>query len=162
MNLNAVPVSSSEFRVPSSETVAVERLAGNVTLTEGEKIAEASRQFEAILLRQILAETQKPVITSKFSDNSAAASIYRDLIGNQLADSISKSGAVGLASSLGQQLDRQAGTASRAGHAHLPEALPTAPSATSVVRPPFAAPAARRTDASESQTTTTPPPLSCT
>ena len=80
-----------------------ERLAGNSALTNQEKITEASRQFEAILLRQILAATQKTVIPSKFADNSTAASIYRDMITNQLADSISKSGAFGLAKTFEQQ-----------------------------------------------------------
>jgi peptidoglycan hydrolase FlgJ len=84
--------------------VAPERLAGNSTLTESEKITEASRQFEAILLRQILEETQKTVISSKFSDNSTAGGIYRDMVTNQLADSISKSGSFGLAGIFERQL----------------------------------------------------------
>src|SRR6266853_3258371 len=75
--------------------IAPERLANNTALTEQQKIAEASRQFEAILLRQILAATQKTVIPSKFADNSTAADIYRDMITSQLADSISKSGSLG-------------------------------------------------------------------
>jgi flagellar protein FlgJ len=86
--------------------IAPERLAGNTALTDRQKIAEASRQFEAILLRQILAATQKPVIPSKLVDNSTAADIYRDMITNQLADSISKSGGFGLAKTFEQQLTR--------------------------------------------------------
>jgi peptidoglycan hydrolase FlgJ len=89
--------------------IAPERLAGNTALTERQKIAEASRQFEAILLRQILAATQKTVIPSKFADNSTAADIYRDMITTQLADSISKSGSFGLAKTFEQQLTRPAG-----------------------------------------------------
>lgn len=86
--------------------IAPERLANNAALTEQEKIGEASRQFEAILLRQILSMTQKPVITSKFTDNSTASEIYRDLVTNQLADSISKSGSFGLAQTFDHQLTR--------------------------------------------------------
>lgn len=110
MNLtpnNGVSGVGTPHRALDSGGVSLERLAGNASLTEHEKLAEVSRQFEAVLLRQILAETQKPVIKSKFSDNSTASSIYRDLIGNQLAESISQTGAVGLAKCLGQQLDRQ-------------------------------------------------------
>jgi Rod binding domain-containing protein len=87
--------------------IPLERLSGNATLTDQEKIGEVSRQFEAVLVRKILAETQKPVIKNKFSDNSTAGNIYRDLIGNQIADSITKSGAIGLAKSLGGQLNHQ-------------------------------------------------------
>jgi len=86
--------------------IAPERLANNSALSEQEKIGEASRQFEAILLRQILSMTQKPVITSKFTDNSTASEIYRDLVTNQLADSISKSGSFGLAQTFDHQLTR--------------------------------------------------------
>lgn len=89
--------------------IAPERLAGNAALTEQQKIAEASRQFEAILLRQILAATQKTIIPSKFADNSTAAGIYRDMITNQLADSISKSGSFGLAKTFERQLTRPSG-----------------------------------------------------
>ena len=83
-----------------------ERLANNPALSEREKITEASRQFEAVLLRQILETTQKTVIKSKFAENSTATSVYRDMITNQLAESISKSGAFGVAKVVEQQLNR--------------------------------------------------------
>jgi Rod binding domain-containing protein len=95
--------------------IAPERLANNPQLTEQQKIAEASRQFESILLKQILEGSQKTVIKSKFSDDSTASGIYHDMITTQLADSISKSGAFGLAKTFEHQLDRP--TASAAPHA---------------------------------------------
>ena len=82
-------------------------LAGNTALTETEKIGELSRQFEAVLLRQILAQTQKTVIKSNLTEESAENSIYQDMITNQLADCISKSGSLGLARSLEHELGRQ-------------------------------------------------------
>jgi Rod binding domain-containing protein len=84
--------------------IAPEALAGNSKLTEPEKIAEASRQFESMLLRQILSETQKPVIKSEFTDNSTAAGIYQDFITNQLSECLSKSGAFGFAKTFERQL----------------------------------------------------------
>ena len=91
--------------------IAPERLAGNTSLSEQQKIAEAGRQFEAMLLRQILAASQKTVIVSRFTDNSTAAGIYRDMVTNQLADSISRSGAFGLAKTFEQQLTTAPATA---------------------------------------------------
>jgi peptidoglycan hydrolase FlgJ len=85
----------------------VERLAGNKVLTESEKISEISRQFEAVLLRQILASAQKTVIPSKLNPESAASGIYKDMITNQLADTISHSGALGLGDTLAHELTRQ-------------------------------------------------------
>ncbi len=96
--------------------IAPERLAGNPRLSREQKIAEASRQFEAVLLRQILGDAQKTVIPSEFSDQSTAAGIYQDLSTSTLADSISKSGALGLARAFEQQLNRQAGVVPKAGH----------------------------------------------
>jgi Rod binding domain-containing protein len=113
-----------------------ELLSDNKQLTEDQKVGEVARQFEAILLRQILESTQKTVIPSKFSDNSTAASIYHDLVTHQLADSISKSGTLGLAKTLQHQLTRQLHPASTAGHDRQPEALPTAHAGSGVARPP--------------------------
>lgn len=84
--------------------VALESLAANKNLTEQEKIAEASKQFEAIMLRQILAEAQKSEVKTEFSDNSTASGIYKDFVTDQLASSMSRSGGIGLAKSFEQQL----------------------------------------------------------
>ena len=89
--------------------IAPERLAHNPQLTERQKIAEASRQFESILLKQVLDASQKTVIKSKYSDESTASGIYHDMITTQLADSISKSGKFGLAKTFEQQLNRPEG-----------------------------------------------------
>jgi flagellar protein FlgJ len=81
-----------------------EALAGNKQLTKEQKIAEASKQFEAIMLRQILAEAQKSSIKTEFTDNSTASSIYKDFVTEQLANSMSHSGGIGLAKTFEQQL----------------------------------------------------------
>jgi Rod binding domain-containing protein len=87
--------------------VPPEQLAGNSQLSEEQKIGEVARQFEAILLRQILESSQKPLIRSRYTDQSTAAGIYRDQVTQQLADSISKSGTLGLARTLEHQLTHQ-------------------------------------------------------
>jgi Rod binding domain-containing protein len=87
--------------------IPLERLAGNPNVTEAEKTAEVSRQFEAILLRQILQQSQKSVFPSSLTKETAASGIYQDMITNQLADGISKSGSLGLAKSFKSQLSRQ-------------------------------------------------------
>ena len=87
-----------------TDHVSLESLAGNKNLTEDQKIGEVSKQFEAILLRQFLSESQKTVIQSEFADNSTSAGIYQDFITNQLADSLSRSGGIGLAKTFENQL----------------------------------------------------------
>ena len=66
--------------------------------------AEACRQFEALLLRQILGQARRPVLNPKSESGGTAGSIYRDMITERLSDSMSKGGGIGLARSLEQQL----------------------------------------------------------
>ena len=113
--MNIYPTSSAGPKDLSN--IRVEDLAGNKNITEQQKIGEASRQFEAIMLRQILSEAQKPVITSEFTDNSTAAGIYQDFTTNALADSMSKAGTLGLAKVFEQQLSHPITKASGAAKA---------------------------------------------
>lgn len=96
-------ISALQPKIDASH-VSLESLADNQALSQQQKIAEASRQFEAVLLRQFLSESQQPVISSEFSDNSNTAGIYQDMITNQLADSLSRGGGIGLAKTFEQQL----------------------------------------------------------
>jgi len=82
-------------------------LAGNPNISEKDKVAEVSRQFEAVLLRQILQETRKSSTTSASSGDATTSGIYDDMVNNQLADCISRSGSFGLAQSLQGNLVHQ-------------------------------------------------------
>ena len=90
----------------------LECLANNPTLSEAEKVAEVSRQFEALLLRQILNDAYKTKFASSWNPPSVAKDIYQDMITTQLADSISQSGKFGLASGFQRQLTRPVRNAS--------------------------------------------------
>jgi Rod binding domain-containing protein len=104
MNISAL---QSQAAVKSAD-VPLDKLASNPNLSEPQKAAEACRQFEAVLLRQILGDARKTVISSSISGaKSTTAGIYQDMVNNQLADSISKSGAFGLAKNLQAQLVHQ-------------------------------------------------------
>ena len=87
-----------------AEAMPLAKLEASTKVAESDKLKEVSRKFEAILLRQILEETQRPVFTSALVGNSTADGIYRDVIVNQLAEAISKSGTLGLAASLSREL----------------------------------------------------------
>ncbi|MGO8677422.1 MAG: rod-binding protein [Limisphaerales bacterium] len=90
-----------------AEDIALDRLASNPRLSEPEKITAASHAFEALLLRQVLQEAQRPVFQSKYANDSTTHGIYRDMVVEQLADSIAKSNSLGLAQSLAKGLQRQ-------------------------------------------------------
>jgi flagellar protein FlgJ len=90
-----------------ADELPLERLATAASVADRDKVAELTRQFEAVLLRQILAEAQKPVFKSSFNPDSVAGGIYRDLVTERLADQISRHGGLGVGQSLAAQLDRE-------------------------------------------------------
>src|SRR5919112_231890 len=90
--------------------IPLEKLATSKALTEQQKTSEMTRQFEALLLRQILNDAQKPAFKSKYAATGVSSAIYQDLMVNQLADGISSSRTVGLAQELETQVSRQSDT----------------------------------------------------
>lgn len=116
--MNIPPITPSPDLDPAN--VPIDDLAGNKSLTRQQKIHEASREFESIMLKQILSEMQKPVITSEFTDDSTAAGIYQDYVTNALAESMSKSGSFGFAKIFEEQLSPPA-----AKSAHHPATAPS-------------------------------------
>src|ERR1700677_4742034 len=104
--MNIPPVQSSADI--DTSTVPIEDLAGNKHLTKQQKIHEASRQFEAIMLQQMLSEMQKPITNGELDDDSTASGIYQDYMTNALAQSMSKTDAFGFAKIFEQQLSPHA------------------------------------------------------
>lgn len=87
-----------------SDTLSPEQVLRSSRLTEAEKVASLSQGFEAILLRSVLENAQKPLLSDDPEANATSAGIYRDMICNQLAESISRSGTLGLCREFQQQL----------------------------------------------------------
>jgi len=92
-------------RVDASQ-LPLQSLAGNPNVSDADKVAEVAREFEAVLLRQILGDIRNPVLASAEGD-PAVNGIYSAMINNQLPASISLSGGFGLARSLTSQLTHQ-------------------------------------------------------
>ncbi len=104
MNL---PIQSIQPRVNASE-LSPEMLARSTQVSERDKTREVARQFEAVLLRQILQSAHKTGLEGLTGgESSASKDVYFDMMNYHLADSISRSGGLGLASALEAQLIRQ-------------------------------------------------------
>lgn len=99
-------ISSINSQVKASD-ISIEKMASNANVSEKDKIAEVSRQFEAMLLRQILSEAQKTQLCKDSEPSSSVSQIYKDMVTTQMADNISRSREVGLSSMLEAQLGRQ-------------------------------------------------------
>lgn len=91
----------------NASQIPIENLAADKRLSEAQKIGEVARQFEAVLLRQILSEAQKKIFHSTADPDSMAGGIYRDMMTDQLAEKISSSGSFGLARVLERQLKQE-------------------------------------------------------
>jgi flagellar protein FlgJ len=113
--MNVLPL---QPRVNAAD-LPIEQLAANPNVSDHDKVVETCRQFEAVLLRQILGEARKTVIADGETDSNVT-SIYNDMVTKQLADSISQSGAFGLAKSLESQLIRQVLPPAQPGNATAP------------------------------------------
>ncbi|MBI2949673.1 MAG: rod-binding protein [Verrucomicrobia bacterium] len=96
--------SSPVARKLNPSDLPLDRLVSNRGLSEKEKLAGISHHFEAILLRQFLNDAQKPLLKSKGAMLGASHDIYQDMIVNQLAEAISKTGTFGLANSFQAQM----------------------------------------------------------
>ena len=107
---------SSLQPVVSVTQLPLEQPHDNSHLSEQEQLNELCREFEALLVRQILRQARQTVFPSMFDSESTTSGIYQDMINNQLAESISQGGTFGLANSLQAQLNRQIGSKSSVSH----------------------------------------------
>ena len=72
--------------------------------TEEAKIAEVSKQFEAIILRNFLKDSLKPVFKTYLNQENSQNSIYRYHLVDSLAESMSQREALGISNMLQMQL----------------------------------------------------------
>jgi Rod binding domain-containing protein len=72
--------------------------------TEEAKIDEVSRQFEAIILRNFLKDSMKPVFQTYLNKENSQNSIYRYHLVDSLAESMSQRQALGISNILQMQL----------------------------------------------------------
>jgi Rod binding domain-containing protein len=88
----------------------LERLANSGQVSKQEKIGEAARQFEAVLLRQILSQAQKPLFkNSLIPGGGTTNAFYQDMVTQQLADRISEGGSFGFGTVLKRELTAEYG-----------------------------------------------------
>jgi Rod binding domain-containing protein len=72
--------------------------------TEEAKIDEVSRQFEAVILRNFLKDSLKPVFQTYLNKENSQNSIYRYHLVDSLAESMSEGQALGISNILQMQL----------------------------------------------------------
>jgi len=104
-----IPALSS--KTVNATELPLEKLENNPSVSESDKISAVGQQFEAVMLRQILTDATKNMFGSSDNSESSSNSIYQDMVTNTLADSMSRSGGMGLARVLAKQLQHECKTA---------------------------------------------------
>jgi Rod binding domain-containing protein len=117
----AIPSINPRAKVNPSD-IPLEKLATSKALTDQQKTSEMTRQFESVLLRQILNDAQKPAFKSKYASSGVSAAIYQDQMVTQLADKISSARTLGLGKELEAQVSRQINPHNPLAAAHAPAA----------------------------------------
>jgi Rod binding domain-containing protein len=84
-----------------------EQLLTSSVIDEQGKVAELARQFEAVMLRQMLRDARQPSPDGILGEGSSESRAYHDIVTERLADTMSRGGGLGVASSLQAQLLRQ-------------------------------------------------------
>jgi flagellar protein FlgJ len=109
MEVSSINSAADARRVFATETGA--GTASSSAQPSAKQIQAAARQFEAIILRQLLSPAIEPLMSHGLGGNSAGkgsgsggGGVYGYLVTDVLANSLSQGGGLGLARMLGKQL----------------------------------------------------------
>lgn len=103
--MNVTPLTGAQAPLPPIDPAGGDALrTAQANPTDKTKLAEASRQFEGVLLRQFLSESLKSL-----TNNGASGQVYGYFLNDAIADSITKGGGLGLASVFQAQIAGQKG-----------------------------------------------------
>jgi peptidoglycan hydrolase FlgJ len=107
-------ISSLRAATPSSAMFAARDpgLGAASARPGAEDVKKAAKQFEAILVRQLLAPAIEPMMKGSFGGSGAGAGVYGYMLTDVLANSVSQGGGLGLAAILESQLSPRADASS--------------------------------------------------
>lgn len=95
---------SSIIRVGPGHGMSLEAMAGNPSIPEEDKQAEALRQFEGILLREVLRDTVESMVGAGIEGGQTQKAVYSHWMANQLIDSLTAGGGLGIARTVQEAL----------------------------------------------------------
>ncbi|MGF1449098.1 MAG: rod-binding protein [Opitutales bacterium] len=102
MEINPTSLSSAQ---PLLDSAQLKSMTVDGALTVSQQEAEAARQFEAVLLRQISKNAFQPLFSGAMGGGSGGA-VYEYFLTDAIAQGLSQGGGLGIASVIQQQLSR--------------------------------------------------------
>lgn len=109
MNVSAINSVNEAKRLLASETnTGADGAALSPAQKRKKEVAQAAKQFEAIILRQLISPAIEPLMSNgvggKGKGGSGGGGVYGYMLTDVMADSLSKGGGLGLSKILEQQL----------------------------------------------------------
>ena len=91
---------------PLGSNMDLTQLANNSQLNEADKLEAAAKEFEVVLVKQVLKSAQQPLTESgsTFFPTHGTGAIYGDMMIDTLSGSVGRAGQLGLARLFQQQL----------------------------------------------------------
>ena len=93
----------SSLKAQLSGNSAASPAASKASTQDAKKIEDSAKQFEAMMVRQIIGEAFKPSTTAK-GQSMPGSDIYQSFMTDTVADNISKGGSLGISHLLQSQL----------------------------------------------------------
>ena len=82
-------------------------MAHSKNISEQERNAAVSQQFESVLVKQFLKEALKPMFQGVFNEDAGAHRMYRHFFTDAISESIAQGGGFGVSNILQQQLNQK-------------------------------------------------------
>ncbi len=95
-------IPSLNAHLPKMTDAAMKK--GATSAQDAKKIEDSAKQFEAMMIRQVLSDTFKPSPTAAKGQSMPGSDIYQSFMTDTVADSISKGGSLGISHLFQSQL----------------------------------------------------------
>ncbi|MEC8419649.1 MAG: hypothetical protein VXZ32_00855 [Verrucomicrobiota bacterium] len=105
-------IASSNDKYVGMDSSILMEMAHSKNISQKQKNAAVSQQFEAVLVKQFLKEALKPMFEGVFNEDAGAHRMYRHFFTDAISESVAQGGGFGVSNILQQQLNQKISTPS--------------------------------------------------
>jgi Rod binding domain-containing protein len=99
-------IGNSDNKYVGMNTSMLMEMAHSKSISEKQRNAAVSQQFEAVLVKQFLKEALKPMFKGVFNEDGGAHRMYRHFFTDAISESVAQGGGFGVSNILQQQLNQ--------------------------------------------------------
>jgi len=105
-------IASTNDKYVGMDSSILMEMAHSQNISQKQKNAAVSQQFEAVLVKQFLKEALKPMFKGVFNEDAGAHRMYRHFFTDAISESVAQGGGFGVSNILQQQLNQKISTSS--------------------------------------------------